>query len=186
MSKRRKKVLMIIAAFLIAVIIIAGAYLYCKYKYPLKYETLIEEYSQEFSLDPYLVATVVWAESRFNPAAVSGSGAIGLMQIMPETGKWIAGKLGVKDYTSDLLYTAGINIQFGCWYLSYLENKFDGDMIKILAGYNAGPNKVEQWEEEWGEEYSPIWEDIPYEETKNYVKKIQSAEKIYKILYDIG
>ncbi len=185
MAKRTKTVFILSVLVLLVMLLLALLYVYCLYKYPLRYEALIAKYAEEFSLDPYLVATVIWAESHYNETIVSSSGAVGLMQIMPETGEWIAEKLGVQDFKSDMLFSADTNIRFGCWYLSYLESKFDGDMIKILAGYNAGPNKVQQWQEEWGEEYSPLWEDIPYEETKNYVKKIQNTQKIYQLLYNL-
>ena len=109
---------------------------------------------------------------------------MGLMQVMPETGQWISQKMGREDYAQERLFEPEYNIRLGCWYLSYLDEKFGGDPVKVLAGYNAGPNRVIGWLE--NPEYSSdgkSLEKIPFAETDNYVKKVQQSYEIYRVLY---
>ena len=176
-------ILLIIALFIVLALFGLRYYMYARY--PLKYENLIRTYATEYGLDPYFVASVIWAESGYDKDAVSRSDARGLMQIMPDTGSWIADKLGESGYTEDALFTPEVSIRYGCWYLSYLTDKFEGNELKILAGYNAGPGRVDEWQQSWGEGHLPTAEDIPFEETKNYVTKIAKAKDIYKKLYTI-
>ncbi len=147
--------------------------------YPLKFEDLIAKYSDEFTLDEYFVSALICAESGFDEKAVSPRGATGLMQIMPETGAWVAEKMGIEGYSQEMLTDPATNIRIGCWYLRYLTDKFEGDQDKVMAGYNAGPNKVTEWagEGKLG--------DIPYSETENYLIKVTRNYEIYKGLYDV-
>lgn len=144
--------------------------------YPLEYQQAIRQSSEEYALDPYLVSAVICAESRFDPKAVSPKGAVGLMQIMPDTGAWIAGKLGM-DYSPEMLTDPEVNITLGCWYLRYLTDRFEDDLDKVLAGYNAGPNKVSEWAGEGA------LDDIPYPETEKYLTTVTRNHYIYKGLY---
>lgn len=146
--------------------------------YPMEFQDEISQYSDEYALDPYFVCAVICAESGFDETAVSRRGAVGLMQIMPETGAWAAEKIGITDFSEDMLTQPDANIRIGCWYLSYLEGLFGGDQDKVIAAYNAGPNKVSEWS---GDE---ALEEIPYDETKNYLIKVTRNYQIYKGLYD--
>ncbi len=146
--------------------------------YPLEHQQIIAQKSEEYALDPYLVSAVIRAESGFRIAAVSPKGAVGLMQIIPGTGAWIAEKLKMDDYDAEMLTDPHVNIEFGCWYLNYLYGRFSGDEDKMLAAYNAGPNKVDTWIE------GGVLGDIPYPETENYVKTVKRNYYIYKGLYD--
>ena len=112
----------------------------------------IARYAKEYGVDEDLVRAVIKTESANNPDALSNKGAMGLMQLMPQTAKM----LGVND-----AWDPEQNIRGGVKYLSQLSDKFDGDIVKILAGYNAGPSKVEQ--------FNGV---PPYAETQNYVKKV--------------
>lgn len=183
--KAIKWILILLAIALFIVVALFGLRYYMYARYPLEYEELIRSYAAEYGLDPYFVASVIWAESGYDSDAVSRVGASGLMQIMPDTGTWIAGKLGESAYTQESLFSPEVNIRYGCWYLSYLTDKFAGNEVKILAGYNAGPGRVDEWQQTWGEGHTPTAEDIPFEETKNYVTKIEKAKDIYKKLYTI-
>lgn len=115
-------------------------------------EKYIKKYAREYGVDEKLVHAVIMAESGFNPNALSPKGAMGLMQLMPGTAK----ALGVTD-----AWDPEQNIRGGVKYLAQLSDKFDGDVEKMLAGYNAGPHRVVQ--------YGGI---PPFKETQNYVKKI--------------
>ena len=155
------------------------------FSYPMEYEAEVRRACEKYDLDPCLVFAVIRTESFFTPDAVSGAGAQGLMQIMPETGKWIAQKLDVEDvYTDDSLFDPETNIRFGCWFLSYLMEKYDGDMTRTTAAYHAGEGTVKKWLQE--EENSPDGvnlSSIPSSVTNNYVKKVLHAYEKYKPLY---
>lgn len=153
--------------------------------YPLEQRQYIDQYAGEYGLEPAHVAAVILCESSYDPNAVSAVGARGLMQIMPDTGEWIAGKLGESEsYSSDRLFEPELNIRYGCWYLSYLKDRFDGDMRKVTAAYHAGDNRVRQWLED--EAYSTdgqTLDTIPYKETNKYVKRVLAAYERYQELY---
>ena len=156
-----------------------------KVAYPLHYEDLIEKYAGEYQLDPARVAAVIYCESSFRSAAVSSAGALGLMQIMPETGQWISEKLGEDDYEVENLTVPDTNIRYGCWYLNYLDNRFDGDLTKATAAYHAGGGKVNEWLKD--ERYSADGDtltDIPFKQTNAYVKNVSEAYEKYKEIID--
>lgn len=157
---------------------------YGRLRYPLRYEDSIRLNADRFGLDPYHVAAVIRTESDFDPQAVSRAGAMGLMQIMPETGDWIAGKLGVADFTPEMLLEPERNIEFGCWYLQFLNERFTADQNLVSAAYNAGHNKVSSWlEDESISEDGEHLHAIPYKETRDYVQRIAAAYEQYRRLY---
>ena len=191
-SNTGKKIVLIVVIAIVAVCVVLGALyltgnLETKADYPLEYEDLIVQYSNEYGLDPYFVAAVIRTESDFDPEAVSGAGAMGLMQIMPETGEWIAGKLGIEGFQNDMLLDPQTAIKMGCWYLNFLDERFEGNLPIVMAAYNAGHNRVREWLD--NPEYSSDGkqlENIPYEETDNYVKKVTKAYEKYKEYYEMG
>lgn len=142
--------------------------------FPIKYKGIIVEYSERYDLPPELVSSLINAESGFQSDAVSGAGAVGLMQVLPSTASEIARKCGAKDF--DLL-NPKTNIEFGCCYLRYLLDFYDGDVVYALCSYNAGLNNVKYWD------FDGDIEKIPIEQTKNYVKKIIKNLTIYKQFY---
>lgn len=144
--------------------------------YPLRYEGMIVSLSDEQGLDPYLVFGVIRAESRFRPGIVSRAGAIGLMQITPKTGEWIAGKLGVSGFTPDDLYEPETNVRFGTWYLRYLLDRFGENVDSALLAYNAGPGSVDRWANGDGDVYP---------ETAAYLEAVRRAEAAYRALYSL-
>ncbi len=184
MKKNKKKKWPIVLCMILFVLcVLSGIYAYCRIRFPLKYEELVTKYATEYQLDPYFVFAVIWTESSFRSNVQSHAGAIGLMQIMPSTGEWIAEKIGLDEFNQEMLLDPEINIRFGCWYLAYLSRLFEGNEVKILAGYNAGPNNVKNWQEDWGEGHLPDAEDVPYSETEEYIKRVNNAKKIYEWLY---
>lgn len=152
---------------------------------PLGYRDLVEHYAGEYQLEESLVYGVIFCESRFRPEAVSSADAIGLMQVTKETGQWAALQLGMEPETIDLT-DPETNIRIGCWYLGWLNEKFDGVRETALAGYNAGHGKVAKWlaDEEMSRDGITL-DEIPYEETKNYVKRVELAEWLYRRLYQL-
>lgn len=155
-----------------------------KAAFPLKYKDLIMKYAVQYDLDPYLIAGVIHTESRFDALAISPKGARGLMQIMPETGSWIAQKLELDNYSDELLFQPEENIRIGCWYLSFISGRFNKDLTAMLAGYNAGHAKVAEWL--LNEEYAPggTLKIIPFKETETYVERVLSATQKYRELYE--
>lgn len=154
-----------------------------RFFYPLEYESQISTTSSKYKLDPYLVAALVYEESKFNPHSKSKAGALGLMQVMPETGRWAAKNLGMTSYSNDYLYDPGKNIEIGCWYLSYLMGKYKDEKLS-LAAYNGGDANVDKWlKEKDNLSADEILKDIPFAETKVFVKRVTKTKQKYIELY---
>jgi len=140
--------------------------------YPIGSTAEIRSVSEAYALDPALVASVVRWESRFRSDAVSPRGAIGLMQIMPETGAWIAEQLGVGGFTTDDLLDPEVNLQLGTWYLRSLLDRFE-NLEDALAAYNAGPSRLEAWRSTG---------EAPFPETSTYVKRVLASVPVYRVI----
>ncbi len=154
-----------------------------KFIYPLKYEEEILNASEKYNLEPEFIAAVIYTESKFNEDAESSAGAKGLMQLMPNTFTWLVDKRG-DSYTEADIMTPEINIDYGCYYLSWIDEYLSGDIYTAAAAYNAGMGRVSEWLE--NPDYSIDGENlatIPYEETENYVKEIKNMETKYLELY---
>ncbi|WP_442983642.1 lytic transglycosylase domain-containing protein [Selenomonas sp. oral taxon 136] len=152
--------------------------------YPYDYRSYIETSAAQQRTDPFLVAAVIKHESKFQTTARSDGGAVGLMQLMPQTAAWIAGQLG-EPFTEDYLYDPALNIRYGVWYLAELEREFGGNDILALAAYNAGRGNVRDWMERrhWTDQFDEI-DAIPYPETRLYVRRVLEDREQYKRLYD--
>ena len=185
-NKGRRKLisLLLSAAFLLAAGILS-AHILVRTLYPMQYSTYVERYSQEFGVDSDLIYAVIHAESGFDPNARSGVGAMGLMQIMPETFLWLQGKLEPEaDMPPEKLYDPEVNIRYGVFYLSMLNDKF-GDDVLTVAAYHAGQNRIAGWLAEGSIPRENCTADhIPSSATGHYVRKVQKARTIYEKLYD--
>lgn len=151
--------------------------------FPYPYRSIVEAESRKYGLDPLLVLALIREESSFNPEAVSRRGALGLMQVMPQTGSWIAAQLR-ESYTPERLLAPAENIHFGSWYLASLLAEFEGDPVKALIAYNAGGSRVRTWlaERVWDGTLASLGK-LPYGETRQYVVKIMRTYRIYRYLY---
>jgi len=146
--------------------------------------TDVDLWASEFNLDPFLILAVIREESHFNRSSESRVGARGLMQIILSTGEWIAQKVNYPDYKPDLLFNPELNIHFGCWYLNYLKEKFNNNYFLISSGYNAGPGVTDRWIQQFNvDDIDSFVENIPYQETNDYIKKVMRAYRIYQIIY---
>lgn len=151
--------------------------------YRLLYSDIVTEMAAEYGVDPYLAAAVIHCESSNNKDAVSPVGAVGLMQIMPDTGAWIAEKLEMEDFTEERLFEPEVNVRMGCWYIDYLTDRFHGNMTLVLAAYNAGPGNVQKWLEDERISENGTLTEIPFPETERYIEKVQRAYEKYLTLY---
>lgn len=180
-KKKNKSGRFLLVLILIGLILAAGNVLYVRL-FPLEYEEIIEKYAAEYDVNPYLVYGLIHTESRFQESATSQAGAMGLMQITPETGQFIAKRLGIEDFQDKMLYEPEMNIRMGIYYLSYLEELFPVKETR-LAAYNAGPNRVRGWLLDPAIGSGEVLHSIPFEETNNYVDRVTLRETIYRILY---
>lgn len=155
-----------------------------KLVYPLEYREYIEQYSKEYKLDPYFVMAIISAESRFDESANSHKNAMGLMQITKETAKWCVEQFNLKADAANL-YDPETNILIGCAYLNYLVGHFDGYAYTAVAAYNAGQGNVKGWlsDKRYSKDGKTL-ELIPFDETKEYVEKVEKRYETYKKLYD--
>ena len=152
--------------------------------FPRAYWTDLKRYSLANGLDPYLVASLVRQESEFNPAAVSRANAVGLMQLLPRTGKNVAHEVKLRTYSPGQLYTAPVNLQLGTRYFRGMVDKFGGSLEYALAAYNAGSDRVEEWLGQGKYRDAPEFvESIPFTETREYVQAIMRNAAVYKQLY---
>jgi peptidoglycan lytic transglycosylase len=145
-------------------------------RYPLKYEQIVRGHARNYRLDPALLAAVIYQESKFRVDAKSSSGAIGLMQLRPDTAKGIAIRTGGNRFRTNDLYDPEINIRYGSWYLRHLLDKY-GDETEALAAYNAGQRNVDRWRAEGKE--------IQFSETRAYVDRVEHLKGVYARAYGL-
>ncbi len=152
------------------------------YSYPLAYWDNIKKAAESGPVDAYLVAALIREESRFDPKAVSWAGAIGLMQVMPSTAKRITGEAGVSINSAKDLFDPEKNILIGTQYLAGLINEFNALPIAIMS-YNAGENRVTTWLEKYfNDDIDEFIENVPYKETRRYVKKVLKSYWQYRTI----
>ncbi len=150
--------------------------------YPFPFSQLITSWAQQRGLNPLLVTALVRQESRFQPDIQSVVGAVGLMQVMPETAAWISEQLGGESYILD---QPEDNVKFGTWYLDFTHQEYTNNSLFAVASYNAGPGSVATWIAEGGYANADEFvEKIPYPETKNYVESVFGGYWNYLRLYN--
>lgn len=172
----------------IALIILCGDKLLtytAKLLYPQKYAAEVEKYSSEFGVDPALCYAMIKCESNFNEKAESSAGAIGLMQLTPETFNFVCKNIYDFEVDPSLIYDPATNIKCGVWLISYLQKEMSGER-EIIAAYNAGVNKVKEWLQnpEYSEDGTTL-SKVPYKETDNHIKKVLKTKDIYIKLYNM-
>jgi peptidoglycan lytic transglycosylase len=142
--------------------------------YPLRYDRIVIGHARNYRLDPALLAAVIYKESKFEADARSQRGAIGLMQLLPETAEGIAARTGGSAFRVSDLFDPEINVRYGAWYLRHLLDKYD-DERTALAAYNAGQDNVDRWLREGG--------GIAFSETRAYVDRVEDLKRIYRDAY---
>ncbi|MEF9952342.1 MAG: lytic transglycosylase domain-containing protein [Clostridium sp.] len=180
MLKKFAKILLVLAIIIGGMVALHKPIL--KQIYKLEHRETIDKYAEINNLDKYVVYSLIKKESKYDPLAVSKKGAMGLMQIMPETGLYLAKITKEKGFEEMDLYDAETNVKLGTYYLSKLRDDFKGNMDAALAAYNGGEGNVRKWMADNNNELDP--DKIPFIQTKDYVKSINKDMKIYKYLYD--
>ncbi len=174
----------IVAAVAALLVLAAGSVLYlektkptwyAQLRYPLRYEHIVVGHAENYDLDPALLAAVIYRESKFDPKAESPSGAIGLMQLLPDTARGIAVHTGGNEFVVEDLYDPEINVRYGSFYLRRLIRKYHDERL-ALAAYNAGQTNVDEWIEND--------EGIAFPETEEYVDDVLELRDVYRRAYD--
>lgn len=148
--------------------------------YPYRFVEWVQQQSPAVETDPYLVAAVAREESAFDSKAVSKVGALGLMQLMPYTGEWVAKRVGLDGFRPELLLDESTNLQLGAWYLGHLIEQFNGNMVLAVASYNAGPEAVGRWTEKGVGDLDEFIESIPFNETRYFTKRVMRSYHEYR------
>lgn len=154
-------------------------------RYPRPFPDAFQRAGAARGVDESWLYAVARQESRFVPDIVSSAGAIGLMQLMPRTARWVAKKTGTVDYRLETLENADVNADFGAFYLKHCLDELDGSLALAAVAYNAGPNRARSWRAKaaakgGAAKEGDIWvESIPFDETRDYVKKVLTNSKIY-------
>ncbi len=152
--------------------------------YPLNYWPLIKRQAEARDINPYLIMGLIRQESVFDPEALSMANAMGLMQVIPATGQAMAQKLQLAEFAPDMLYKPETNLALGTYYVNQLLNKYKGNLVLTLSAYNAGEKAANKWWKKYkSDDIATFIENIPYPETRNYVKQVQSNYYNYCRIY---
>jgi soluble lytic murein transglycosylase len=175
--RRVLAVILLVAVALVAV----GAWVvttepdwYQRARYPLRYETIVRAHARNYDLPPALLAAVIYTESRFDADARSEAGAVGLMQLLPDTARGIAMRTGGDGFVESDLLDPEINVRYGSWYLRHLLDRYH-DVPTALAAYHAGEGNVDEWRRDGG--------GVRFPETRHYVQKVLDARGVYADVY---
>ncbi|UFJ41539.1 lytic transglycosylase domain-containing protein [Brevibacillus humidisoli] len=181
---KRKKTAVALLLILMCVFLLINTPLIWKWMYPIQYKDEIKQAAERFQVDPMLITAVIRTESGFQTDRVSHKGAIGLMQIMPDTADWIIEQAGFNPMSREYLDEPRVNIDMGTWYLRFLLTMFQEDQVVAIAAYNAGPGKVNKWlkERTWDGTLDSA-ENIPYGETRHYVQRVLYYKDRYQQIY---
>ena len=174
-----------LAASTLLIVAVAASFVYLRsgeptwvqrLRYPLEYEQIVRGHARNYQLDPALLAAVIYQESKFRADAKSDAGAIGLMQLQPETAKGIAIRTGGSRFQTSDLYNPEINVRYGSWYLRHLLDKYDEEKT-ALAAYNAGQRNVDEWR--------AAGKGIQFSETRTYVDRVEELKGVYAHAYGL-
>lgn len=153
--------------------------------FPMPYQEDLEKYAREHDIDPYLVAGLIRQESEFNPKVISRSNAYGLTQILPSTGRELSRRVGMRAFSTSMLFDPAINLRLGTFYLKTLQRAFGGRWEDVLAAYNGGGSRVNKWRRfATFNEQAEFIETIPFDETRDYVQSVLRNASVYRRLYE--
>jgi soluble lytic murein transglycosylase len=187
-ARRRRLRLGVAALALLGLVVVIGLHPLTRavqeITLPLRHEDIIRQQAQQKGLDPALIAGVIYAESHFRDGQTSSAGALGLMQLTPQTARYIARKSGGTAFVLDDLATPQVNIAYGAYYLRYLLRRYGDNETLALAAYNAGEGNVDRWITAARQRERDLTiTAIPYAETRSYVTRVQDAKREYQRTY---
>ncbi|MCI9272458.1 MAG: lytic transglycosylase domain-containing protein [Clostridiales bacterium] len=184
MKRFGKLICLLLVLVLVGVGIYHAYFYFLKKAYPIEYEDIVTQETAKYEIEPSLVYAVIRSESSFRPQAKSTAGAMGLMQLTPETFQWLQTKVNPGEPMDDTaLNDPKVNIRYGVYLLSLLRSQYDDETV-VLCAYNAGMGNVNKWLK--NVETSPDGEtlsSIPIEETRNYVDRVLKSKEMYEKLY---
>jgi soluble lytic murein transglycosylase len=152
--------------------------------YPPAFGSIATKYSNDEKISPLLLLAFVRQESFFNPRAASGAGALGLTQLLPDTGSAVASKLGVNGFDSSQLLHADLNLRIGANYMATQLKDFDNELFVAFAAYNAGPSAAQRWRDVNGTDDADVYlETVEFAETRAYIEIVSENYAIYRYLY---
>ncbi len=154
--------------------------------YPRRFADLIRAEALTFGIEPLVLFSLIRQESLFEEGARSFAAAQGLAQIIPDTGAWVAERLSYPNYTNDLVYRPYINVKFGAYYLDWVRDYLDGNLISALVGYNAGPGNSDTWRKRSGADDALFVEQLTFTEPRIYIQAIVANLYHYTRLYGAG
>jgi soluble lytic murein transglycosylase len=180
----KKKRYVVSLIVLLGLFILFDSTMVLKLMFPVNYKEEIKQSAEHYNVDPFLIMAIIQIESKYNPHRVSKKGAVGLMQVMPETAKWIIEKANFSVMAKEYLDEPELNIALGSWYVNFLTKEFDHNLYAAIAAYNAGPGNVRKWLNEgiWDGKRETI-ENIPFGETRHYVQKVLYYHEKYQQIY---
>ncbi|MGO4495845.1 lytic transglycosylase domain-containing protein [Paenibacillus sp. 2RAB27] len=152
--------------------------------YPIYFQQEIKQSAAKHKIDPFLIAAIIRVETNYKYHLESSKGALGLMQLMPDTADWIVESSNLGPHTQEDLLRVDINIYLGSWYLNWLIKHYNGNLVYAIAAYNAGQGNVNKWKN------GNVWDgsednirDIPFGETRHYVQRVLYYYEKYTKLY---
>jgi soluble lytic murein transglycosylase len=152
--------------------------------YPRPFNDLIVREARANGIDPLVYFSLIRQESLFEEGAQSVAAAQGLAQIIPDTGQWIAERLGHPEYTNEIIYRPVINLRFGAYYLDWVRDFLDGNLLSALVGYNAGPGNSKSWRERSGPDDTIFAEILTFSEPRVYIHTVVGNLYNYTRLYE--
>jgi soluble lytic murein transglycosylase len=152
--------------------------------FPKGYKEIVGPYAKKYGVDELLVYSIIREESRFQKDVVSPADAVGLMQLIPPTARTVARQIGINGFSTSMLTIPRINIEMGIFYFKQVLDQFNGDVELALASYNAGPHRAADWKVRfYGLEKDEFIEEVPFKETRNYIRRILRSYGAYKAIY---
>lgn len=155
-----------------------------RHAFPLPFQDDLQKYARENNVDPFVVAGLIRQESEFNPKVISYANAYGLTQILPSTGRELSRRVGMRAFTTPMLFDPAVNLRLGTFYIKTMLASFNGRWEDVLAGYNAGPSRAIKWRR-WTtyEEQAEFIETVPFDQTRDYIQSVLRNAAVYRKLY---
>ncbi|MEC0230165.1 lytic transglycosylase domain-containing protein [Paenibacillus alba] len=180
---RKKRVFALLLVGFLLVLFMNSSFIGRKL-YPIYFEQEIKQSAAKHKVDPFLIAAIIRVETNYRHQLESKKGALGLMQLMPDTAEWIVQSTNLEPHAPEDLLKVDVNINLGSWYLSWLNKHYNGNLFYTIAAYNAGQGNVNKWKQ------NEIWDgsqaninQIPFGETRHYVSRVLYYYEKYTNLY---